>query len=345
MASELHGRAAQGEEDLRRRQRLPRLRTRLSHLTLGLVLAAACSSAEEPTTTASTTSSTIALPAAEVLDSRKLFARIDADDPSAGCTAAVSSDGEVVWAEAFGGDLTVDTRVDIASVSKQFTATAILLLGVDVGSTVADHLDGVPDWVGEVTVGELLHMESGIPDYVSYLPRDVVTSNADVLEVLDEMEAEEPDYSNTSYVLLAEIVEAVDGRDLPTYLTAEVFDPLELDAIVDPRGTLLQTGDGAIRTTPTELVEWAAQYWAPTIGPDDITERRLENAESYGAGIISVPDDELGPLLYHDGLWDHATTFDLLPEERLAAAVTCTDPDMPEADEDLAYALLEIWTS
>lgn len=255
----------------------------------------------------------------------------------------MSRDGEVIWADAFGGDLTVDTPVDIASVSKQFTATAVLLLDIDLDDTVADHLDGLPDWADEVTVGDLLHMQSGIPDYVALLPDDVETDNEDVLAALAEVDLEEPDYSNSNYVLLAEIVEAVDGRPLPRFLADEVFGPLDLDAEVDPRGTYLQYGDGAIRTTPTELVRWATQYWEPTIGGDDVTDRRLDGAEQYGAGIISIPDDDLGPLLYHDGLWDHVTTFDVLPDDHLAAAVTCTDPEMPEADEDNAYRLLEIW--
>jgi CubicO group peptidase (beta-lactamase class C family) len=251
----------------------------------------------------------------------------------------------VVWAEAFGGDLTVDTPVDIASVSKQFTANAVLLLDIDLDSTVDDHLDGLPAWAGEVTVRQLVQMESGIPDYTELLPDELVTDNDDVYDLLAVTELGEPEYSNSNYVLLAEIVEAVTGDDFADVLAAELFEPLDLDAAVDPRGTARQVGDGAIRTTPTELVTWAAQYWAPTIGGDDINRRRLENAESYGAGIISVPDDDLGPLLYHDGLWDHVTTFDLLPESRLAAAVTCTDPEMPEAEDDLAYELLQIWLS
>jgi CubicO group peptidase (beta-lactamase class C family) len=266
-----------------------------------------------------------------------------ANDPP--CTAAVSRDGEVVWAKAYGG-LSVTTPVDIASVSKQLTATAILLLDVDWSSTVADHLGDIAPWAADVTVDDLLHMRSGIPEYFDLLPHDEPTDNDDVVAALADTELVAPGvdaYTNSNYVLLAEIVEAVDGRDLATFLADEVFEPTGFDATIEPDPIYGQVGDGAVLTTPSELVEWAAQYWDPTIGGDEINNARLVDAETYGAGIISIPDDPLGPLLYHDGLWTHATTFDVLPEERLAAAVTCTDPDVQEADEDLAYALLERW--
>jgi CubicO group peptidase (beta-lactamase class C family) len=261
-----------------------------------------------------------------------------ADDPP--CTAAVSRDGEVIWAEAYGG-LDVDTPVDIASVSKQLTATTVLLLDIDLTSTVADHLGDIAPWADDVTVWDLLHMQSGIPEYFELLPDDEPTDNDDVIDALADTELEAPDYSNSNYVLLASIVEQVTGRPFPDVLHELVLEPTDFDAEVVPDPVFGQYGDGAVMTTPSELVEWAAQYWAPTVGDDDITSLRLEEAETYGAGIISIPDDPLGPLLYHDGLWTHATSFDLLPDERLAAAVTCTDPDRPEADADLAYRLLE----
>jgi len=276
--------------------------------------------------------------------SRELFAGLGDDDPH-GCTAAVSRDGEVVWAEAFGGDLTVDTPVDIASTSKQFTATAVLLLELDLESALSEYVDGLPEWADHVTLRSVMHMQSGIPDYLGILDDDETTTNEDAVAALADVELEEPDYSNSNYVLLAEVVEAVTGEPFPTWVAANVFEPAGFDAVVEPVGPYQQYGDGSVRTTPSELVEWASQYWSPTVGPPDINDRRLENAEAYGAGIILEPDDPLGPLLWHDGAWDAITTFDLLPESRLAAAATCTDEDMPEAEEDNAYRLLEIWSA
>ena len=65
--------------------------------------------------------------------------------------------------------VTTETRFDIASVSKQFTATAILILQREGKLTLADpianYVDGLPDWGASVTLDQLVHQTSRIPDY------------------------------------------------------------------------------------------------------------------------------------------------------------------------------------
>ena len=91
---------------------------------------------------------------------RSLFTRLHGDDP--GCTVAVGRGGAVVFAEAYGAarldpfePMTVDTVVDIGSVSKQFTATAILLLAergkVDLDAPLSTYLPDLPAWASRPT--------------------------------------------------------------------------------------------------------------------------------------------------------------------------------------------------
>ena len=65
--------------------------------------------------------------------------------------------------------VTTDTRFDIASVSKQFTATAILMLQregkLSLADPIANYVDGLPDWGASVTLDQLMHQTSRIPDY------------------------------------------------------------------------------------------------------------------------------------------------------------------------------------
>ena len=100
------------------------------------------------------------------------------DEP--GCTVAVGRDGAVVFAEAYGAarldpfePMTVDTVVDIGSVSKQFTATAILLLAergmVDLDAPLSTYLPDLPAWAARPTLAQLIHHQSGIPDYIDLL--------------------------------------------------------------------------------------------------------------------------------------------------------------------------------
>lgn len=302
-------------------------------------------------------------------EARAIFEGIGPDDPY--CTAAVLRGDEVVFAEAYGSRadrrVTTDTPVDIASVSKQFTGVAIELL-IDRGELAGADLVGdlVPassPATDDVTIDELLTHTSGLADYGDLLPQeyDEPASQAQAVAAIARSEPGPPgrfEYSNSNYVLLAEVVEAVTGDPLADVLASEVFEPLGLDMVLDPRGPWQQVGDGSIQTTPTELVTWSAQYWDQTLeGPDLRTvmfDPEVEDTEEgegddgpadqhYGSGIGRSTTDDGAEELFHTGSWRiDETDWAVLPDERLAAAVTC------HAEADLstdtpAEDLLEFW--
>ena len=323
---------------------------------------------------------------------RSVFEEVQSDDP--GCTVAVGRDGEVVFAEAYGAasldplePMTVDTVVDIASTSKQFTATAILLLAqrgaIDLDAPLATYLPDLPAWATQPTVGQLMHHDSGIPDYTGLLIERgfAVTGSsteADALAALGEVAdldfapGTRWEYSNSNYFLLSQVVLAVTGQDLGAFLTAEVFEPLGLEMVMDPIAPIEekavsyqrvngewqvadsrweQLGDGAIQTTPSQLVAWAAQYWQPTVGASTIEAERFEGAVDagqgmrYGAGIVELDDDEVGRMLTHSGAWGgFVTLFVVAPEERVAVAATCTSPtSLRRLPSRLETKLLDAW--
>ena len=91
-----------------------------------------------------------------------------------GCSAAVGRRGTILWSGVAGvsnlqrrDPITPETVFDIGSVSKQFTATAVLLLQqegkLSVNDRLSHHLDGLPGWADQVTVAQLMHHVSGIP--------------------------------------------------------------------------------------------------------------------------------------------------------------------------------------
>ncbi len=327
---------------------------------------------------------------------RALFASITAKTP--GCTVAVSRDGEVQFAEAYGASrlgprraMTPKTVVDIGSTSKQFTATAVLLLArqgrIDLDATVSTYLPSLPRWARRVTVEQMVHHTSGIADYIGLLYRGGVTdadpaTDADALRVLKTSKLEftpgsKWEYSNSNYFLLAQVVFAVTGRDVGNYLRREVFEPLKLDAEMEPNTTdprkatsyarkggrwvvadslWEQLGDGGVQTTPTQLVRWATQYWKPTIGGPGLLRDRTRGAvligerptERYGAGIFTRRDPALGRVLGHTGGWaGFVTIFSVLPKRHLAVAATCTSQEVftrpGGVPQDLDERLLTIW--
>nr|CRL67525.1 penicillin-binding protein, beta-lactamase class C [Mycolicibacterium malmesburyense] len=304
-----------------------------------------------------------------------------------GCSAAVGVEGAVVWVGArgvadvaTGAELTADTAFDIASVSKQFTATAVLLLvgqrRLALDDSLAAHVPGLPSWAAGVTVAQLMHQTSGIPDYLALLEDAGFamtdrTSNADALRALGEVSelTFEPgtafEYSNSNYVLLAEIVERVARQPLSEFLSARIFWPLELAMVLDPAhpvpGAAVpytdadgdytptvtaweQVGDGSIQTAPSQLVRWADNYRTGEIGGRELLEAQLAGAvetgegDRYGAGIYEYADGTLG----HDGSWGgFVTDFRIGRDRRTSVAVSCnSDTRDPTA---IAEALARIW--
>jgi CubicO group peptidase (beta-lactamase class C family) len=327
---------------------------------------------------------------------RAIYTPIADDDP--GCTVAVGRGGDVIFAEAYGASrldpqvpMTSETVVDIGSTSKQFTATAIALLAedgrVDLDAPLATYVSDLPGWSEQVTVRQLIHHQSGIEDYIVLLVQSGVAltdpaDDADALRVLDEATQLrfEPgtgwEYSNSNYFLLAQVVLNVTGDDLGTFLSGEVFEPLDLRAAMDPTAAIAekatsygdaggtwqvadspwtQLGDGGVQTTPSELVHWASQYWAPTIGGPDINTIRFDDAVLVDKGEASAPRYGFGMIefeldghrvLTHSGEWGgFVTTFVVVPDEQLVVTGTCTAPQsVPVTDSgDVGIDILRAW--
>lgn len=196
--------------------------------------------------TTRTAASTTYTPHIKASSQDVLDGAINADEP--GCSAAVGVEGKVIWSGvrgiadlASGAKITTDTVFDIASVSKQFTATAILLL-VEAGKLTLDdpisqYVPELPDWAQTVTVEQLMHQTSGIPDYVALLAargyqvsdRTIEAEARQALAAAPELQFKPGtrfDYSNSNYLLLGEIVHRASGQPLPEFLSAEIFNRL-----------------------------------------------------------------------------------------------------------------------
>lgn len=162
----------------------------------------------------------------------------------------VTHKGNIIYKNAHGiknaitrDSLTVQTPFQLASISKQFTAAAIMKLQewgiLNYDDKVAAHLPGFP--YPEITIRQLLVHRSGLMEYTYFMDKHIADkstyiTNADVLAKINK-HAPAPyfkpdthfDYRNTNYVLLASIVEHVSGMSFPDFLHAHFFAPLEMD--------------------------------------------------------------------------------------------------------------------
>lgn len=163
----------------------------------------------------------------------------------------VARAGKVVYEDAFGdvgidgqGTLSTAHAFDIGSVSKQFTAAAVLRL-VDHGKlrlddTVDRHLPGFP--YPRMTLRQLLNHSAGVPDAMAHytqllrsgkanapmLGEDVVQVLAATAAVPKSAPGERFEYSNTGYLLLARVVSHVTGLSFADFLQREFFGPLRM---------------------------------------------------------------------------------------------------------------------
>lgn len=137
-------------------------------------------------------------------------------------------------------ELTPQSAFQLASVSKQFTAMAILLLEQDGKLHLEDPLRKyIPELpYKEVTLQHLLNHTSGLPNYMWYIENywisdSILPSNEDMIRILSEKAAhlnftpgKRFAYSNTGYAVLASVVERISGQSFGSFLTDRIFRPL-----------------------------------------------------------------------------------------------------------------------
>jgi len=171
-----------------------------------------------------------------------------------GAAILVVRDGKPVFRRGYGvTDLRTRHPIDaktnfrLASFTKQFTATAIMLLVHDGRLHYENHLtDFFPEFPAygkSITVRNLLNHTSGLPDYEDILtkqypntPEDNIPQvlDAGVLKLLEQLSAgkfrpgSKWDYSNSGYATLAMIVEKVSGKSFRQFLHERIFIPLKM---------------------------------------------------------------------------------------------------------------------
>jgi len=236
--------------------------------------------------------------------------------PSA--SLAVVKDARIVYLHAY-GDARLDPRTpatpamrySIGSISKQFTASSILLLQeqgkLSLDDKVSKFLPGLTR-ANEVTIRQLLSHTSG---YQDYWPQDYVMPNmlqpTTAQQILDQWARKPLDfdpgtkwqYSNTNFVIAGLIVEKVSGMPLPTFLQQKIFQPLSMTSVLntdqerlgdtDPTG-YLRYALGPLRPAPKE-----GKGWLFAAGELSMT------AEDLAKWDISIMDQKLlRPASYHE---------------------------------------------
>ena len=232
------------------------------------------------------------------------MSRIDAlmhdyDGNVPGASVLVVHNGEIALRKSYGlanleekTAAAPDTNYRLASVTKQFTAGSILLLGVPLEDPITKYLPGLPAYANAIRVKHLLTHTSGLLDYEDLIPSGTTRQlkDTDVLELLSKTNTTyfppgtQYRYSNTGYAFLALIVERVSGQRFADFLRTHIFEPAGMKNSVafeeaistvshraygythedgswrrtDQSLTSAVLGDGGIYTSIDDLMHWVA---------------------------------------------------------------------------------------
>jgi CubicO group peptidase (beta-lactamase class C family) len=240
-----------------------------------------------------------------------IFNRWSASTP--GCAVGVAVNGRPLVRSAYGmADLehdvpiAVNTIFEAGSVSKQFTAAAVLLLAKDgklsLDDSVRKYVPELPDFGAPLTIRQMLNHTSGLRDWgtlaaIAGWPRTSrVHTHAHVLDILSRQRSlnfpsgTRWSYSNSGYNLAAILVSRVSGTSFADFTTTRIFAPLEMNdtswrddhtRIVKRRAIAYRQrqntfaidmpfenvyGNGGLLTTVEDLLKWNGNFTTPKVG-------------------------------------------------------------------------------
>lgn len=328
-----------------------------------------------------------------------------------GFAVLVMKDGKVLHNKGYGlanlktlKPITADTAFDLASISKQFTAMGIMILKERGSLSYDDPLSKFyPEFLPYakgVTISHLLNHTSGLPEYVDMLApstgvkSDLLTfktvgehdyTSKEVRELLARQKmlrfppGEVWEYSNSGYLILAQIIEKVSSQSFPQFMKVNIFDRLGMShtlvysearpgipnrAIsyafqgtaykdIDYSPLNLIYGDGNVNTTTGDMAKW---YQA-------LDENRLVKTATLDQAFISGHDNSGATTGYgygwyvgsafglkrasHSGTWAGFRNFVIrYPGERFTALVLSNSAEFSRPDRSaIASKIARIYLS
>ena len=174
-----------------------------------------------------------------------------------GAAVGIVKDGRLVYVKTYGlrnvaknEPVDENTRFEIGSVTKQFTAAAILQLQeagkLSIDDKLAQYLPAFPH-ANEITLRQMLNQVSGLEDYLHQVPPDKLASGGGLSAIaalvnvpLHFTPGTKWEYSNTNYYVLGKVVEKVSGQSWEAYVREHIFAPAGMtrSAFVDDEATL-----------------------------------------------------------------------------------------------------------
>jgi D-alanyl-D-alanine carboxypeptidase len=271
---------------------------------------------------------------------------------------------------------TIDSRFEIASVTKQFTAVAILQLAQAGRLSIQDpigkfYLQAPASWKG-ITVEELLNHTSGLPnnevkDFTKGLA--VPYTIEELIQTFRDRPLVAPPgtkwaYTNTEYYLLAYLIDRLSGQDYGIYLADHIFKPLGMshsgfagtltivpqmaEGYTRDNGRLrlrdyfdrsLEVGAGGIYTTLDDLVLWNHALDTPGFLTAQSLDQMFSIHPPGNCGFGWFIDGQPVRRIYHEGGDPGFAAFEArYPDQHALIVVLSNEDDSPVRDLSVAIA-------
>ncbi|NOU17061.1 MAG: beta-lactamase family protein [Bacteroidales bacterium] len=253
---------------------------------------------------------------------------------SPGCALAILQDGKMLYEKYYGMSnleynlaVSPDSKFHVASVSKQFTAAAIIKLSLEgkisLDDDIRKYIPEVPDFGYKITFYHLLHHTSGLRDQWEMMTlsgwrsNDLITET-DILDMVKRQKSlnfkpgDEFLYSNTGFTLLAVAVKKITGVSLKDYTDSVFFKPMGMNnthfqsdhsAIIPNRTSAYvkeekgnwrieipvfdNYGATALFTTARDLAKWDEAFYGGKIFSDDFVQAM------YKPGVLNDGTEQI----------------------------------------------------
>jgi CubicO group peptidase (beta-lactamase class C family) len=255
---------------------------------------------------------------------------------------------------------TPDVKFRLGSLTKQFTATLVLLLQEDgklkVDDPVSKYLPDAPKTWEKITLANLLGHTSGIPSFTDMKEFGVWrmsphTTDEELALFRDKPLDFEPGskfaYSNSNFEVLGAVIEKVSGKKYRDLLRERIFDPLgmkdsglDTDELILPKraqgympgpgGLVLARSEsmtvpwaaGSIYSTTGDLLKWEhGLFGGKVLSGDSLKAMTTPGKGSYGFGLFIADKGGLKEVSHGGGIEGFNTNLIYVPERRIAVVV------------------------
>lgn len=237
-----------------------------------------------------------------------------------------------------------ETVYQIASLTKQFTGTAILLLQEQGKLNVTDKLSKyLPDFKhgNKLTIENLLFMTSGLQDFAEAYILDSLKANKEypigaMYDLIKDYQLWSTpgmvyEYCNTNFYILGMIIEKASGMSYEEYLSKYIFEPLHMDTTGLDTGMVTAKGyswgnefscvynksifysAGAICSTTEDMFRWLRGFWNGKVISKKSIEYILQDKSKLGYSCGFVVSDE--GIMRHSGNLGGYKTFAMINYE------------------------------